>query len=108
MVDQPDQHRILGNIYKARVEKVLPGMQAAFVNIGRDKNAYLHRDDVLSYYLSEELAVDKKNRSISHYVQQGQELVVQVIKEEIGSKGARVSGVVTVPGHHLVYLPHSG
>ena len=108
MIDQPNQDRILGNIYKAKVEKVLPGMQAAFLNIGRDKNAYLHRDDVLTFYVSSEDASEKRDKSISHYIQQGQEVVVQVIKEEIGSKGARVTGVVTVPGHHFVYLPHSG
>ena len=105
--DQPNQDRVLGNIYKARVEKVLPGMQAAFVNIGREKNAFLYRDDVLKYYLSEEEAEKKKNKSISHYVHQGEELIVQVTKEEIGTKGCRVTNVVTVPGHHLVYLPHS-
>ena len=107
MIDQPNQDRVVGNIYKARVEKVLPGMQAAFVNIGREKNAFLYRDDVLKYYLSEEEAEKKKNKSISHYVHQGEELIVQVTKEEIGTKGCRVTNVVTVPGHHLVYLPHS-
>ncbi|MDQ0207993.1 Rne/Rng family ribonuclease [Alkalicoccobacillus murimartini] len=107
MIDHPNQDRIVGNIYKARVEKVLPGMQAAFVKIGREKNAYLYRDDILSYYVSDEEIEQKKNRSISHYIQQGEELIVQVTKEEIGSKGAKVNGVVAVPGHHLVYLPHS-
>lgn len=107
MIEQPHQHRIVGAIYKGRVEKVLPGMQAAFVNIGREKNAFLYRDDLLSFYCSQESSEKKKDKSISHYVHQGEELIVQVTKEEIGTKGCRVTNVVTVPGHHLVYLPHS-
>src|SRR6478735_5140865 len=100
MIEQPHQHRIVGAIYKGRVEKVLPGMQAAFVNIGREKNAFLYRDDLLSFYCSQESSEKKQDKSISHYVHQGEELIVQVTKEEIGTKGCRVTNVATVPGHH--------
>ena len=98
--------RIAGNIYKGKVANVLPGMQAAFVDIGLDKNAFLYVDDI---YIQNEFRKrrykENKNNSIKDVLKLGQEIVVQVIKEPIGSKGARVTTNITIPGRYLVLMP---
>ncbi|HHU69101.1 MAG TPA: Rne/Rng family ribonuclease [Thermoanaerobacterales bacterium] len=99
--------RIAGNIYKGKVANVLPGMQAAFVDIGLDKNAFLYVDDI---YIQNEFLENGdtrkiKNNSIKDVLKLGQEIVVQVIKEPIGSKGARVTTNITIPGRYLVLMP---
>jgi len=93
-----------GNIYKGRVVNVLPGMQAAFVDIGQGKNAFLYIDDVLDPHL-EKQPVEKP--SISQLLQKGQELIVQVTKEPLNGKGARVTTHFTLPGRWLVYMPNA-
>jgi ribonuclease G len=105
MVERTLENRIVSNVYRGRVVNVLPGMQAAFVDIGRDKNGFIYRDDLLSFHLLEEEEEKKKQRSISEFVRQGEELLVQVTKEGFGSKGPRLSGVVSFPGQFLVYMP---
>lgn len=95
--------KLVGSVYKGKVDKVLPGMQAAFINIGMDKNGFIHRDELLSYHLDNDENKDKK--SISSYVTKGMELTVQVTKEGVGDKGPRLSGIVSLPGSHLVYMP---
>lgn len=87
---------IVGNIYKATVENVLPGISSAFVNIGYEKNAYL--------YISDILGADKKN--IDKVLRKGQEIMVQVVKDAIGTKGMKVTMDVTLPGRFLVLTPH--
>ncbi|TPW20436.1 MAG: ribonuclease G, partial [Elusimicrobia bacterium] len=88
---------IVGNIYKGRIENVLPGISSAFVNIGFDKNAYLYISDV---------AGDTR-KPIDTLLKKGQEVMVQVAKEAIGTKGAKVSMEVTLPGRYLVFTPFS-
>ncbi|GAE27684.1 cytoplasmic axial filament protein CafA and Ribonuclease G [Halalkalibacter wakoensis JCM 9140] len=105
MVERTLENRIVSNVYRGRVVNVLPGMQAAFVDIGRDKNGFLYRDDLLSFHLSNEEEEKKKERSISEFVKQGEELLVQVTKEGFGSKGPRLTGVVSFPGQFLVFMP---
>lgn len=107
-IERPMQDRIVNNIYRGRVMKVLPGMQAAFIDIGRDKNGFLYRDQLLSYHLSPEEEEVKQNRSISHYVDEGEEILVQVVKEGTETKGPRLTGVVSFPGHYIVYMPEAG
>lgn len=107
--------RVAGNIYKGRVENVLPGMQAAFVNIGLDKNAYLHADDAHLAGLEEEADLPDRalvplprrpgRQRIDRLLRPGQEIVVQVAKEPVGTKGARVTRHLTIPGRFLVLLP---
>lgn len=87
---------IVGNIYKATVENVLPGISSAFVNIGYDKNAYL--------YISDILGADRSN--IEKVLKKGQEIMVQVVKDSIGTKGMKVTMDVTLPGRYLVLTPH--
>ncbi|WEG16088.1 Rne/Rng family ribonuclease [Alkalihalophilus pseudofirmus] len=108
LVERPAENRIVGNVYIGRVVNVLPGMQAAFVDIGREKNGFLYRDDLLSFHLSEEAEDVKKQRNITEFVTKGQELLVQVTKEGFGQKGPRLSGVVSMPGKYTVYMPEGG
>lgn len=98
-LERNDEQQLTGNIYKARVENVLPGMQAAFVDIGLEKNAYLHAEDIV-----EDLGVV---RDVRHLLRSGQEILVQVIKEAVGTKGPRVSCKLSLPGRFVVFLPNS-
>ena len=86
---------IVGNIYKAVVENVLPGISSAFVNIGYEKNAYL--------YISDVLGGDRE--PIDRLLKKGQEIMVQVVKDAIGTKGMKVTMDVTLPGRYLVLTP---
>lgn len=103
--------RVVGNIYKGRVENVLPGMQAAFVNIGLERNAFLYVDDALAYRHPTPRnghppkRSRHKIRSIKDVLREGQEIVVQVTKEPIGTKGARVVTGLSIPGRYLVLMP---
>ncbi|UOE93288.1 Rne/Rng family ribonuclease [Alkalihalobacillus sp. LMS39] len=108
LIERSVEDRVVANVYKGRVVNVLPGMQAAFVNIGRDKNGFLYRDDLLSFHLSEVEEEVKKKKSISEFVSKGEELLVQVTKEGFGTKGPRLTGVVSFPGRYIVYMPQGG
>ncbi|NWQ40183.1 Rne/Rng family ribonuclease [Bacillus sp. EB106-08-02-XG196] len=103
--DRPEQRSLVGNIYYGTVTKVLPGMNAAFIDIGEEKNAYLHRDVLASYVLSPERSIDKEKKSVTTYVHQGQKLIVQVDKDATGPKGARVTGIIEITGDNLIYMP---
>lgn len=97
---------LVGNIYRGRVENVLPGMQAAFVDIGLDKNAYLYIGDAVpSRFEEDEKVVPADSVRIEHVLTPRQELLVQIIKEPVGSKGARISVNLTLPGRYVVLLP---
>lgn len=101
-IGQPRHKEIVGNIYKGRVIDVLPGMQAAFVDIGLDKNGYIGRGQLAAYHLS---PPSEKEKSISHFVRQGEEIIVQVTKEGSERKGPKLTGLIEFPGASLVYLP---
>ncbi|MDH4120117.1 MAG: Rne/Rng family ribonuclease [Deltaproteobacteria bacterium] len=109
---------VVGNIYKGRVVKVLPGMESAFVDIGLEKASFLYVDDVLSdpavlddYEDEEEGQLKKskrfreKRQPITQLLKEGQEILVQVAKAPIGTKGARVTGHISLPGRNLVFMP---
>ena len=97
---------LVGNIYKGRVENVLPGMQAAFVDIGMDKNAYLYVGDAVPSRFEEDEKVSPADSvRIEQVLTPRQELLVQIIKEPVGSKGARISVNLTLPGRYVVLLP---
>ena len=118
-IDRKKDRGIAGNVYKGRVMKVLPGMQAAFVDIGLEKSAFLYVGDVFdstSEYAPMmddeglELEVEpKRKRSHSNQIedllQEGQEILVQVSKEPISTKGARVTTYISIPGRYLVMMP---
>ena len=101
-IDRPDRGYRVGNIYKGKVVDVLPGMDAAFVDIGYEKKAFLHVDDCLP---TGEEGVAKGKKSISRYVQEGQEVLVQITKEAVGTKGARVTQQISLAGRYGVFLP---
>lgn len=93
---------LIGNLYKGKVVNVLPGMQAAFVDIGLSKNAFLYVDDALHPHLDKQ---PKDKPSIAELLKPGDELLVQVMKEPLGGKGARVTTHYSLPGRWLVYMP---
>ncbi|MFJ5758176.1 Rne/Rng family ribonuclease [Neobacillus sp. NPDC093182] len=103
--DRPEQRSLVGNIYYGTVTKVLPGMNAAFIDIGEEKNAYLHRDVLASYVLSPERSIEKEKKGVSSFVHQGEKLLVQVDKDATGVKGARVTGIIEISGDNLIYMP---
>ncbi len=97
---------VAGNVYKARVNNVLPGMEAAFVDIGLERNAFLHVADIRSTRLDgEEVEESFGHGAIAERLRAGQEILVQVTKEPMGSKGARVTTYVALPAHYLVLMP---
>src|SRR5438552_11181521 len=113
-VERTRYRTVVGNIYKGRVTKVLPGMQSAFVELGLDRDAFLYVSDVLEEFeeyeseSSEDLTLDEAPRpetSISDLLREGQEIVVQVSKDTIAGKGARITSHITLPGRFLVYMP---
>ncbi|MDR1774890.1 MAG: Rne/Rng family ribonuclease [Actinomycetes bacterium] len=93
------RHSVVGNIYLGKVTDVLPGMQAAFVDIGLEKNAYLYVDDVRTR------DGDGRAESIGGAVNVGQKIMVQVTRDAMGTKGARVSMALSIPGRFLVLTP---
>jgi len=108
-IERPVHQRIVGNIYKGKVENVLPGMQAAFVDIGLERNSFLYVDDAQpgrAQVEGEEVSARGGQRlTIRDLVRTGQEVLVQVAKEPIGTKGARVTRNITLPGRFLVLMP---
>ncbi|WNF35907.1 Rne/Rng family ribonuclease [Bacillaceae bacterium IKA-2] len=108
LIERPATNKLIGNVYKGKVVNVLPGMQAAFVDIGLEKNGFLYRDELVSFQQLEENEIQKKERSISQFVTVGQEILVQVTKEGFGKKGPRLTGVISFPGKYIVYMPNGG
>ena len=104
---------VVGNIYKGRVQRVMPGMQAAFIDIGLERTAFLHANDIarpanVPAVGSEgegEEAVPPSPRPIGELAREGREVVVQVVKDPIGSKGARLTTQLSIPSRYLVLLP---
>ncbi|RJQ32940.1 MAG: Rne/Rng family ribonuclease [Peptococcaceae bacterium] len=106
-IERSVNQRLMGNIFKGRVENVLPGMQAAFVNIGLDKNAFLYVEDALPTRSPEGNGHSGSilGTDIGDILKPGQELLVQIVKEPIGTKGPRVTTHITLPGRYLVLMP---
>lgn len=109
-IERNRDRSIVGNIYKGRVVRVLPGMQAAFVDIGLERAAFLYVRDVLDDF--DELKLDdartifsREEQPIQDLLQEGQEVLVQVSKDPIGLKGAQITSHVSLPGRYLVFLP---
>jgi ribonuclease G len=122
LVERPEAVRRVGDIYKGRVNAVLPGMQAAFVDLGLEKSAFLHASDLqpdsdLDEMFEDDEDGDDRKRSggrgrrdeapprIEDALKKGQEILVQITKEPIGTKGPRVTTQVSLPGRYLVYMP---
>jgi ribonuclease G len=117
-LERASRRGYVGNVYKGRVQRVMPGMQAAFVDIGLERAAFLHASDIVRPALANggeggnvEPAPPAGNGGgtppISSLVHEGQEIVVQVIRDPIGSKGARLSANLSIPSRYLVLLPYA-
>lgn len=108
-VDRESKRGIVGNIYKGKVIRILPGMQAAFLDIGLEKAAFLHASDIMPHTecVSDTEQEKFKVKDISELVRQGQDLIVQVVKDPLGTKGARLTTDITLPSRYLVYMPGS-
>jgi ribonuclease G len=131
-LERPAETGLIGNIYLGRVARVLPGMQAAFVDIGLSRTGFLFVGDIIPQRNTSELQVDKERNSgkddngnghvpteittlpqpqqhppIDELLQEGQEVLVQVSKEPIGSKGTRLTCQITLPGRNLVFMPQT-
>lgn len=106
-IERSINQRLVGNIFRGRVENVLPGMQAAFVNIGLEKNAFLYVEDALPANSQDGggQAGYTLGANICDILKQGQEILVQIVKEPIGTKGPRVTTHITLPGRYLVLMP---
>ena len=102
LIERSRRRGIVGNIYKGKVVRVLPGMQAAFVDIGLERAAFIHAHEVMPPGTS-----NGEQQSIGQLLHEGQALVVQVTKDPIGSKGARLTTHLSVPSRYLVYMPES-
>lgn len=105
-VERPDSGELMGSIILGRVENVLPGMNAAFVDIGLEKNGFLYAGDI--QISDRELQKKLDGLRIEKLVRPGQDILVQVVKAQSGQKGHRVSSHLTLPGRALVLLPETG
>jgi len=103
-IERAERRGVTSNIYKGRVMRVLPGMQAAFIEIGLQRTAFLHVSDIVKKTGSEESSDEEA--SIRDLVKEGDELLVQVVKDPIGTKGARLTTFITLPSRHLVLIPN--
>jgi len=123
IIEREDEHSIVGNIYKGRVEKILPGIQTAFVDIGIERNAFLRFSDVRRDYdeapwTGEEVSLEEPERvpsrerpgrerqKLQHLLREGQEILIQVAKDPMGTKGARITTRCSLPGRYVVLMPN--
>ena len=121
LVDRPEARRMVGDIYLGKVEAVLPGIQAAFVDIGTEKSAFLHASDLVFDEDGEDDDADEEESGdgedtptrgrrakappIQDLLKRGQEILVQISKEPISTKGPRVTAQISMAGRFLVYMP---
>ena len=95
---------LVGNIYKGKVCRVLPGMEAAFVEVGMQRAAFLHVSDMVPFSANKD---GNERPSISSLLHEGDDILVQVIKDPMGTKGARLTANITIPSRYLVFMPNS-
>jgi ribonuclease G len=108
-VERRGRRSIVGNIYKGRVDNVLPGMEAAFVDIGLERNGFLHVDEIVLEGGEQAPRRGRgRGRRIDELIKPGQEIVVQVVKDPLKTKGARLSMQLSIAGRYLVYMPQGG
>jgi ribonuclease G len=106
-LERASRRGLISNIYKGRVSRVLPGMQAAFIEIGLERTAFLHASDILDSRHIETGIEPPRSENIRALVSEGNEILVQVVKDPMGTKGARLTTYITLPSRYLVYMPQS-
>src|SRR3954451_2377843 len=106
-IERRHSRSIVGNIYKGKVDNVLPGLEAAFVDIGLEKNGFLHVDDIVmpGVEVQRRGRTSGKGAKIAQLLKPGQEIIVQVMKDPLKTKGARLSMQLSIAGRYLVYVP---
>ena len=106
-IERDNQRGIVGNIYKGKIIRVLPGMQAAFVDIGLERAGFLHVSDVMPFATEEEQAIDlnSSQADVRRWLKEGQEILVQVMKDPMGTKGARLTAHLSLASRYLVHIP---
>ena len=105
-IERSSRVGLVSNIYKGKVSRVLPGMQAAFVELGLERTAFLHASDIARNPHAEPV-VEEAEPDIREFVREGQEVLVQVLKEPLGTKGARLTTYIAIPSRYLVLTPNS-
>ena len=122
ITERPESERIVGDIYKGKVTAVLPGIQAAFLDIGLEKAGFLHFSDTSDFRGTQTLLFDRdyvdedtldtplvsrrrRSSNIADLIKKGQELLVQIIREPMGTKGPRLTTVISLPGRYIVMVP---
>jgi len=105
-IERATRRGLNSNIYKGYVSRVLPGMQAAFVDIGLERTGFLHASDIARQNFGDPAADPRELPDIRELVQEGSEVLVQVVKEPLGNKGARLTTFITLPSRYLVLLPN--
>ena len=107
LVERTSRQGIVSNVYNGRVSRVLPGMQAAFIDIGLERTAFLHASDIARASVEDDAieGVVPQNEGIQDLVVAGGDILVQVLKDPLGTKGARLTTYLTIPSRYLVYMP---
>jgi ribonuclease G len=106
-LERASRRGLISNIYKGRVSRVLPGMQAAFIEIGLERTAFLHASDIFDPRHADTGIEPPRTENIRALVSEGDEILVQVVKDPLGTKGARLTTYITLPSRYLVYMPQS-
>ena len=104
LIERRGQGSLVGNIYKAKIDNVLRGMEAAFVDLGLPRNGFLHVNDVV--VPGETSSRTRRRRKIDELLKPGQEVLVQVVKDSMGTKGPRVTMELSIAGRFLVLSPN--
>ena len=104
-IERASRRGLISNVYKGRVSRVLPGMQAAFIDIGLERTAFLHASDIAQPSNEENCSEGPRLDNIRDLVSEGKNILVQVLKDPLGSKGARLTTHITIPSRYLVYMP---
>lgn len=106
-LERESNRGIVGNIYKGKVNRVLPGMEAAFVDIGLEKSGFLHVSDIENNNETDNSESPRARTAINELLREGEIILVQVVKDPIGTKGARLTTSLSVPSRYLVYMPNA-
>ncbi len=106
-IERTQKRGLVGNIFKGRVSRVLPGMQAAFIDIGLERTGFLHSSDIINNNIDNEseLNMTTQAQPIETIINEGEEILVQVVKDPIGSKGARLTTRLSIPSRYVVFVP---
>jgi ribonuclease G len=104
-IERPRRRGLVGNIYKGRVARLMPGMQAAFIDIGVERTAFLHAGDITQLPYAEPGTNSRQPQTIEALLSEGDTVLVQVLKDPLGTKGARVTTQLSLPGRYMVLVP---